>query len=122
MSMMLRLFLLVFSALFLFVIFRLVAKGRLQLKYSLLWIALGMLLIIASAFPGLVSWLAQILGVGLTSNFVFLVGVIFLMGVCLSLSVIVSWQARDIRSLVQRLALLEKGVGYNQDSQPLVKR
>jgi hypothetical protein len=33
---------------------------------------------------------------------------VFLVVTCLSLSVIVSWQARDIRSLVQQVALLRK--------------
>lgn len=108
MSPKLRLLLIIFSILLLVMIFRLVSKGRLQLKYSLLWMAMGVLIIIAALFPGLVIWLSGILGVGLTSNFVFLAGIVFLMGVCLSLSVIVSWQARDIRSLVQHVALLEK--------------
>ncbi len=115
MSLTLRALLTVFSALFLVMIFRLVAKGRLQLKYSLLWMALGVLLIVAAIFPGAVSWLSSALGVGLTSNFVFLSGIVFLMGLCLSLSVIVSWQARDIRSLVQRLALLEKDLDLRNE-------
>jgi hypothetical protein len=33
---------------------------------------------------------------------------VILIGICLSLYVIVSWQAKDIRCLVQQVALLNK--------------
>jgi hypothetical protein len=39
---------------------------------------------------------------------VFLIAIIALVGICLSLTAIVSWQSRDIRLLIQRVALLEK--------------
>ncbi|MDD2588022.1 MAG: DUF2304 domain-containing protein [Atopobiaceae bacterium] len=110
MTSVLRVLLLIFAVCFLLAIIRLVKNGRLQLKYSLLWMFLAGVLVICAVFPGLVGACANALGVGLASNFVFLVGLILLMGITLSLTVIVSWQARDIRSLVQRLALLEKRI------------
>jgi hypothetical protein len=108
MTMMLRVVLMVFSATFFVAVIRMVARDRLQLKYSLLWLLMSVLLMLSALFPNIVSGLAHALGFELTSNFVFMAGFVFLVVTCLSLSVIVSWQARDIRSLVQQVALLRK--------------
>lgn len=111
MSMTLRVVTIVFFAIFLIEVFRLVRHGRLLLRYALLWMVIALLLVICAAFPGIVSSCSDLLGVGLASNFVFLVGLVCLGLVCLSLSVVVSWQGRYIKGLVQRLALLEKRIG-----------
>ena len=42
------------------------------------------------------------------SNFVFLVGIIILLAIALSLSVVVSKQVLSIKNLTQRIAILEK--------------
>ena len=108
MSIVLRIGLTLGSIVFLCVVVRLVLRGKLQLKYSLLWMFLSLAVFVAALFPNLVSKISGLLGIDVTSNFVFLAGFIFMFGICLSLSVIVSWQARDIRSLVQQVALLSK--------------
>lgn len=111
-----RVLLLVLSLTFLVEVFRLVSRGRLRLKYSLLWLAMGLALIVCAVFPGAVGWLSRSLGFGLSSNFVFFVALVCLLGVTLSLTVIVSKQATMIRSLVQQVALLKKQVGDPQDA------
>lgn len=108
MSLTLQVVLVVASIGFFLAVVRLVVQGKLQLKYSLLWMLLSVGVLACAIFPGLPSAISHLLGMGLTSNFVFMVGFLFLIGMCLSLSVIVSWQARDIRSLVQQVALLHK--------------
>ena len=118
MSLTLQVLLVAFSVIFFVAIIRLIKQGKLQLKYSLLWLALSLLLLVCALFPGFVSACANSLGVGLASNFVFMVGLVCLVGICLSLTVIVSWQSRDIRQLVQRIALLEKRLGEHGDGQP----
>ena len=66
--------------------------------------------------PDLVGMVARLLGIGLASNLVFLVGFVILLGICLSLTVIVSWQSRDIRQMIQHLALIEKRLSDGDDS------
>ncbi len=110
----LRLSLIILSAVFMIVVIRLVRRGRLQLKYSLLWLLIGCTFIICAVFPGVVTFFKGLFGIALTSNFVFLAGLGGLFLVCLSLTVIVSWQARDIRMLVQRIALLEHDLGVDE--------
>lgn len=111
MSIVLRAILIVLSLVFLAAVIRLVSQKKLQLKYSLMWLLMGVALLVSAVFPGLVSHFAHAAGVELTSNFVFIVGIVFLMGISLSLTYIVSWQSHDIRQLIQRVALLEKRIG-----------
>ena len=110
MTSVLRAVLVVFSLLFVVAVLRLVSRGRLRLKYSLLWMGLGLVLMVCAVFPGLVSTVSRALGFGLASNFVFFVALVGLLGISLSLTVIVSRQAEMIRSLVQQVALLAKRV------------
>lgn len=110
MSITLRILLVAFSLLFLTVIVRLVAGSRLQLKYSLLWILFGLVLLVCAMFPDLVGILSHAAGVEMPANFVFLIWLALLTFISVSLTIIVSWQAHDIRSLIQRVALLEKQV------------
>lgn len=86
----------------------LVSKEKLQLKYSLLWLALTFVTFLCALFPVPVYKLAALLGFDTASNFIFLVGCFFLIMVCISLSVIVSKQSASIKNLTQRIAILER--------------
>lgn len=108
MSIALRILLFAIAIVFLIEVFRLVSDGKLQLKYSLLWMLLSLILIICAIFPGIVSAFSNLLGFQTPSNFVFLVSIVGLLGICLSLTAIVSWQARDIRQLIQRVTLMQE--------------
>lgn len=108
MALSLQIILVLVCVIFLVLVFRLVAKGRLQLKYSLMWMLLALVLLICAIFPQIVFWASDLLGFDAPSNFIFFIGLFSLMLIALSLSMIVSWQARYIRSLVQTVALLEK--------------
>ena len=110
MSIVLRILLIAFSLVFLAIVIHMVSKNRLQLKYSLMWLLVGVLVLISALFPNLIGAVARIAGVELTSNFVFIAGIVCLLGICMSLTYIVSWQSHDIRQLIQRMALLEKRV------------
>ena len=111
MSITLRVVLIVFALAFFFEIFKLVSRGKLQLKYSLLWMVLSLALMLCAVFPDLVGYFSDFLGIEAPSNLVFLIAIVALVGICLSLTAIVSWQSRDIRLLIQRVALLEKRLG-----------
>lgn len=96
--------------LFMVYVIRLVYKGRLTLKYSLLWLALSVAMILICLFNKPVGDFVNLLGFQVFSNFVFVVGLCFLLIVSLALSSIVSKQAAAIKTLTQRLALAEKEI------------
>ncbi len=92
-----------------------IAKGRLLLRYSLLWLFLGLAALICAIFPEPVFWLAYALGFNVASNFVLFIAIFFLLAICLSLSVIVSKQQMKLKDLVQRLAIMEEEAKHKCD-------
>ena len=85
----------------------LVARERLLLKYSLLWLVLCIALLFVALFPQVLFGLSEALGFEAPSNFIFFVGFFCLMAIVLSLSVIASKQTLKIKNLTQRIALIE---------------
>ncbi len=84
-----------------------VRSGRMLLRYALLWMGLSLLTLLCALFPDAVFSLAHILDFESPSNFILLIGLFFLLAICLSLSMIVSRQALKIKNVIQELALLE---------------
>jgi len=97
-------------AVFLIVIIYLLKRRALSLKYSLLWLFSGLMMLITSIFPGILSFVARKLGFQLPSNALFALVLGFLIMILLSITSIVSRQAEKIRKLTQASALLEKRV------------
>ena len=91
---------------FLFVV-RMVKKGKLAIKYSMLWFFLALIILIFALFPDAAYAISSFFGFETTSNFFLLVAVFFLLWISLNLSVIVSKQSDYIRSLVQTISLLD---------------
>lgn len=110
MSLPLQIVVIVSTIILLLFVLRLVTKGRLVLKYALLWLALATIILLCAIFPQIIYSCAEVLGFTAPSNFAFLVGVFFLLAITLSLSIIVSWQSQYIRRLIQELALVEKKI------------
>lgn len=99
---------------FLIYVIHLVVKGRLLLKYSLIWMFLAAVILFCAFCPYPVSAISHCLGFDVTSNFVFFVGMAFLLSFCLALSVIASKQSMSIKQLTQRLAIIEKELTDNK--------
>lgn len=95
------------SLLVLIVVFGMVAKKKLLLRYALLWIALSVLLVFCAIFPAPLFSLAHLLGFESSSNFIFVMAVLFLLVSVLSLTAVVSKQSEAIKNAVQRIAILE---------------
>ena len=109
---------LVFGGFLLYVI-RLVSKGKLLLKYSLLWIFLCCVVLICDLFPGIVYFASDAVGFVTPSNFTFLVAIVLLLLICLSLSVAVSRHVMAVKNLTQRVALLEQQLEFQKNEQSL---
>lgn len=99
--------LIIISVIFVIYIITLISRSRLLLRYSLLWIALSVILVFCALFPEPVYNLSSFFGFEVSSNFIFLVAILFLLAISLSLSVIASRQTAYIKSLVQETALLK---------------
>ena len=93
---------------FLVYVLRLVSNGKMLLKYSLLWILMCMAALICDLYPQIIYSCSTAIGFVNPANFLFLGAIVLLLAISLSLSVAVSRHVLAIKSLTQRIALLEK--------------
>ena len=104
-STMLRVELVVLAVLALAVVIYAVNRRALQLKYSLLWMAIALALVVTACFPGTVVALTAWAGIETPSNLIFLRAIVGLLGLCFSLSIIVSRQEAKLKRIIQLLSL-----------------
>lgn len=106
----LQITLIVGTLFYLLIIFCLLKKKRLNIRYSLLWLAGALVMLLFACFPYLAKVLRAYTGVEVVSNLVFLLVLVFVMFLLLSLTAAVSGQAERLKRLTQANALLEKRV------------
>ena len=93
-----------------FILWRLLGKKQLTLKYTLLWILIGVILLILALFPQILSFISNLLGFQENMNALYLCLIGFVYILLVSLTAIDSKQSEDIKNLVQENAMLEKRV------------
>ena len=106
----LRLDLFLGAAVFVAVILWLLKKGRLTVRYSIIWLMAGGALLLFAVFPYIVLVLRDWLNMEMPVNVVFTLVLAFVLLLLLSLSTIVSGFAEKLKRLAQENALLEKRV------------
>ncbi len=110
MSIVLQIFLIVSVLIFLAVIIYYLAKKRLNLKYSLVWLGAGVGLLVLAVFPQIVTAVGELIGIATPVNTVFLFAGMFMLLIIFTLTIIVSHMNNQIYRLVQTQAILEKRV------------
>jgi hypothetical protein len=92
------------------VVLELVRRRRLQERYSMLWLATCLILIILAAVPGLLNRLSSAVGIVYPPNALFIAAFGFVLVVLLNFSIAVSRLSEQTSRLAQRLAMLEEQV------------
>lgn len=85
-------------------------KGRITVKYALVWIMAAIILLLFLVFPGLFIGLTKLLGFNIGSNMVFAGLIALLMFINIILTVIVSGQNNKIRLLIQEVSMLKEKI------------
>lgn len=98
------------SVAFLLFILYLMKKGKMEVKYSIIWLAFSLCMIIFACFPYTVLVLNDIAGVIDPVNFIFFIQIVFILLILLSVSAVISGFSRKIKQLAQANAILEKRV------------
>ena len=106
----LQIFAIIMVACFFVSLIMLLKKGKLSLRYSLLWGFSGLLMLILAVFPGTLDWFARLIGVYSSVNALFAVILFCGMLLMISFTVIVSKEKQEIVRLVQKMALLENRI------------
>lgn len=92
------------------VIIFLLKKKKLALKYTLLWMFVGIVLAVLAIFPLILNYISEFLGFVSSMNALFTLTIAFAFMLILALTSIVSNQSIRIKQLTQSLAILEKKV------------
>lgn len=108
MNIYLRLFLFIVISLFFVTLIMLLRKNRLNLKYTLLWFFLAVVMYISILFPGIFLTICKIIGIASPVSLIFTLEGIFVLIILLSLTVIMSHMNNRIYKLIQKQAIIEK--------------
>ena len=98
------------------VIVNMIRKKRLELRYALAWLIVGVGIFVLDCFPQLITWMARTLGIASPINMLFFLGFCFSLMIICVLTVAVSRASIRIKELAQALALYEKRMDEKNDS------
>ena len=106
----LRVSLVLFAIIMAILIFRLISKNKLPIKYSLFWLVALLLIFLVGFFPNFIGFFTSFVGFQTTSNLV--VGIILgiLLTITLLMTIIVAEQKRKSIILIQELSFLKAKV------------
>ena len=85
-------------------------KRMLELKYTLIWLAAGVVMGIMLIFPDLLEWFRSLLGIESNMNALYMLCFAFIIMILMTLTSIVSRQMLKIRVLIQEISMLEKRI------------
>ena len=89
------------------VLFYLIRKDRLHIRYSLWWILVATATAILGTFPWLIDYIASRLGIAYPPIFLAIIAIGFLLVKMLTMDIERSEHERKLRILSERLAVLE---------------
>ena len=92
---------------FLWIIFRLIIKGKLREEYAIIWILCTGVLLLFSLWRTGLDTIAQVLGVFYSPSLIFLAAIFAIITFLVHLSVVVSKLQNQIKVLSQEIAYLK---------------
>ena len=105
---------LIVSLFFLFIVIKLIIKGKLREEFSFFFIVLALGLLIASTFREYVDVIGNYLGVFNPINLTFAGLIVLIFFYLLFLSVVSSNQKQKIKKLTQKIALMQNKIKNNK--------
>ncbi len=115
MTMTLRIALILVSMGTLFLMMRKIRQSKVQIESVIFWIVLALVLVVFSIFPGVADFLAHLLGIYSTANFLFLFMIFVLIVKEFYMTLHVSQLETKLKELVQQMALEEKKAEEKQE-------
>ena len=102
--------LILFSILWFYIILRSVRKGKISVRYSLIWFFMAIVILFVGVFPNFMELIAKIFGFTTISNLVIGIILTLLMFITLVLTMILTNQKTQIKNLTQEISMLKKDV------------
>ena len=105
----------IFSVFIIITILFLLRQKKINIKYSLIWIILFTILLIATVLPGFLVWVTHLLWFKTASNMVISIILAVLVIISIVLTMIVSKKDKKIRLLIQEISIMKKAIGDNNE-------
>ncbi len=96
--------------------FFLIKKKKVLLKYSLLWLFSGIVILIFAVFPELLAKITHFLGIEVSTNGLFGICIFIIVLILVFLTAVVSELSNKFKKIAQRFAIMEKGLKEIQSS------
>lgn len=110
MNIKLQIFIISVCIIFFFYVANLLRKKKIDFRYALGWIALGLIILGLTLFPNALSWLSGQIGIASPVNMLFFFGLCLALCMIFSLSISLSHANDRVKKLAQELAILKKTV------------
>lgn len=85
-------------------------KEMLDYQYAITWMSAGVVMLILSLFPGILTGIADILGIGIPLNLTFFIGILFVLLLIFRIIISYSKMKKKLYQVVQKLAILENEI------------
>ena len=105
-----QIFLIVALVIYFVSLYKLLKDRYLELKYTLIWIFAGLLMLIMAIFPKLLDKIAAFFGIYSSVNALFALAIFFILLILMSLTPIASKLNDKTKKVIQQSALLEKRI------------
>lgn len=98
------------SVILLLFVIEAIRRTSLNVRYAILWLGAGGVLLLFSVYRPLLDWVARLLGVSYPPSLLFGLAFLFLLAIVLHFSLVISSHRDSIRRLTQTIALLERAL------------
>ena len=110
MNVVLQIILILLSIAFNILVLNMVRIGRVELRYALAWLAVGVVLLILSIWPNLLNLLAGLMNVAVPINAGFFLSIVYLMSFLVGVTIVLSDPTSKLYRLTQLIAIQEKRI------------
>lgn len=90
------------------IIVNMIRRKKLELRYALAWLLVGVGVLILDCFPQLIAWISNQLGIANPMNMLFFFGFCFSLIIIFVLTITMSRMSIRIKQLAQEMALDNK--------------
>lgn len=117
----LQIAMLIAVGLYFLIVLKLLRRKTLNLKYTLLWLASGAIMLMLAVFPKILGWFAALVGIYDPTNALFAFMFFCVVIILLSITAIVSKLNEKSKQIIQSIALLEKRVREIESESDLIQ-
>lgn len=116
----LQIAMLIAVAVYFLIVFRLLKQRSLNLKYTLLWLLSGVIMLVLAVFPQILNWFAALVGIYDPTNALFAFVFFCVIVILMSLTAIVSKLNEKSKRIIQTMALMERRIRELEEAEDVL--